>query len=150
MIRIRDYIYPDYEFDSFIKIGYGNKKILSSIIRTYIRKKLDDKYYLTLMMITDDHPYDGRKNKDLQKHRQFTEMLKKLMIEAYKFIKFGIVIPNGLYNCRGESINAILDPDQRTERERLFGPDVSIPFSRVLTDEEISKIYNNGKSIMDK
>ena len=148
MIRIRDCIYPDYEFDSVIKIGYGNKKYLSSMIKTYIRKKLDDKYYLTLMRITSEIPYDGRKNKDLQKYRQYSEMLKQLMIEAYKFIKFGIVIPDGLYNYRGESINATLDTDQRTEKERLLGPYISIPFSTVLTDEEIREIYNNGNSIM--
>jgi hypothetical protein len=111
-------IYPLYDY-IVGRIARGKSITTTGEITTYIRKKLGNLYYLTLMRIQYELPPRIGVPAKYQKTFVFNALLQLLILNAYKFIKLGKVIPDGLYNWRGESINAILDPDQSTERERL-------------------------------
>ena len=90
-------------------------------IETYVRKKYEGRYYLTLVRIQHESRLVKGLPQKVQTCLVFNMLLQRLMVDAYRFITLGIVIPEETSKMRdtfNRPIGAILDPDQSSEMER--------------------------------
>jgi hypothetical protein len=116
-------IYPLYDYH--VEQIKGENDFISTTrgsIHTYIRKKYEGQYYLTLMILRFELPFEEGTPRGMYNCMVFNALLQQLIVNAYRFIKFGIVIPEETSTLRDEFnhvVGATLDPDQSPESVRL-------------------------------
>ena len=114
-------IYPYFDYRP-MRLKVGNRVIIRGELCTRIRKKFDGIYYLCKLIMQYQQPVsEFRRMKIPRKSYDnwiMNILLQEVMIEAYRMIKFGTLNEN-LRDQFGSPIGFQIDPDQRTEKERL-------------------------------